>query len=388
MFLHCFKYTLKTLLKSKMLIFWTFAFPIILATFFNMAFANIENSEQLDLINLAIVDNNLDNNQNYLEPIKTLSDKNNENRLFKTQYVSLKKAQQLLQQNKISGYLVFENDDIQLNINTNGIDQSIIKNVIEEIRQTNQITNTLVANKIKSTPNPDYQQIYHQVQTIIENSQNINLEDISNPNLSYMMIEFYSLIAMTCMYGAILTMASINQNLANMSNNGKRIMISPINKSKVIISSLLSSYLVQLVGVLLLFAYSIFVLKVDFGDNLQLTALLTALGCLAGLSFGLMVATTLKVKENTKTGIIIALTMLGSFLAGMMGVTMKYVVDKNMPLINWINPVNMICDGLYALYYYDTLARYWFNIISIVIFVVIMVLIAFYSLRRQRYDSI
>lgn len=388
MFLHCFKYTLKTLLKSKMLIFWTFAFPIILATFFNMAFANIENSEQLDLINLAIVDNNLDNNQNYLEPIKTLSDKNNENRLFKTQYVSLKKAQQLLQQNKISGYLVFENDDIQLNINTNGIDQSIIKNVIEEIRQTNQITNTLVANKIKSTPNPDYQQIYHQVQTIIENSQNINLEDISNPNLSYMMIEFYSLIAMTCMYGAILTMASINQNLANMSNNGKRIMISPINKSKVIISSLLSSYLVQLVGVLLLFAYSIFVLKVDFGDNLQLTALLTVLGCLAGLSFGLMVATTLKVKENTKTGIIIALTMLGSFLAGMMGVTMKYVVDKNMPLINWINPVNMICDGLYALYYYDTLARYWFNIISIVIFVVIMVLIAFYSLRRQRYDSI
>lgn len=388
MFLHCFKYTLKTLLKSKMLIFWTFAFPIILATFFNMAFANIENSEQLDLINLAIVDNNLENNQNYLEPIKTLSDKNNENRLFKTQYVSLKKAQQLLQQNKISGYLVFENDDIQLNINTNGINQSIIKNVIEEIRQTNQITNTLVTNKIKNTPNLDYQQIYHQVQTTIENSQNINLEDISNPNLSYMMIEFYSLIAMTCMYGAILTMASINQNLANMSNNGKRIMISPINKSKVIISSLLSSYLVQIVGVLLLFAYSIFVLKVDFGDNLQLTALLTTLGCLAGLSFGLMVATTLKVKENTKTGIIIALTMLGSFLAGMMGVTMKYVVDKNMPLINWINPVNMICDGLYALYYYDTLARYWFNIISIVIFVVIMVLIAFYSLRRQRYDSI
>lgn len=133
-----------------MLIFWTFAFPIILATFFNMAFANIENSEQLDLINLAIVDNNLDNNQNYLEPIKTLSDKNNENRLFKTQYVSLKKAQQLLQQNKISGYLVFENNDIQLNINTNGIDQSIIKNVIEEIRQTNQITNTLVANKTKN----------------------------------------------------------------------------------------------------------------------------------------------------------------------------------------------------------------------------------------------
>ena len=56
MFYHNFKYAFKTLFRDKMLIFWTFAFPIILGTFFNMAFSNIENSEKLDIISIAIVE--------------------------------------------------------------------------------------------------------------------------------------------------------------------------------------------------------------------------------------------------------------------------------------------------------------------------------------------
>ena len=57
MFIHNFKYAFKTLFKNRMLIFWTFAFPIILGTLFNMAFSNIENSEKLDIINIAIINN-------------------------------------------------------------------------------------------------------------------------------------------------------------------------------------------------------------------------------------------------------------------------------------------------------------------------------------------
>ena len=57
MFLHNFKYSLKILLKSRVLLFWTFAFPIILGILFNMAFKDIENNEKLEIINIAIVDN-------------------------------------------------------------------------------------------------------------------------------------------------------------------------------------------------------------------------------------------------------------------------------------------------------------------------------------------
>ena len=80
--------------------------------------------------------------------------------------------------------------------------------------------------------------------------------------------------------------------------------------------------------------------------------------------------------------------MLGCFLSGMMGITMKYIIDKNVPIINKLNPASMITDGFYSLYYYDTLDRYFFNIISLIIFALILIGVSIFSLRRQKYDSI
>ena len=66
MFIHNLKYSLKTLFRNKMLIFWTFAFPIILGTMFNLAFSNIANSEKFDIIDIAIVKNDdFENNEAY-----------------------------------------------------------------------------------------------------------------------------------------------------------------------------------------------------------------------------------------------------------------------------------------------------------------------------------
>ena len=109
---------------------------------------------------------------------------------------------------------------------------------------------------------------------------------------------------------------------------------------------------------------------------------------LAGLSLGIFIATVFKCSENLKTGIIISVTMLGCFLSGMMGVTMKYIVDKNIPILNRINPASMITDGFYTLYYYDNLDRYYFNLVSLGIFAIILISIAIGFLRRQKYDSI
>lgn len=67
---------------------------------------------------------------------------------------------------------------------------------------------------------------------------------------------------------------------------------------------------------------------------------------------------------------------------------MKYIVDKNIPIVNKLNPASMITDGFYSLYYYDTLDRYFFNIASLLVFAFIMIAISYFSLRRQKYDSI
>lgn len=393
MFIHNFKYALRTLFRNKILIFWTFAFPIILGTFFYMAFSNIENSEKLEIINIAIVDNKeFEDNEVLKEAFKTLSDEANEDRLFNTKYVNEDEAKKLLQDDEIIGFMKIEEDKPHIVVITNGINETIFKYVTEEITQTSEITSQLMEDAIKKEVMSgnvfiNYDEIYNNILEMTQ-EQDAKIKNISSNNLSYTMIEFYTLIAMTCLYGGILGTVAINQNLANMSSNGKRVSVAPTSKGKVILSSVLASYITQLVGLALLFVYTIFVLKIDYGTNLPLIVLLGMVGSLAGLTMGLAIGTVLKANDNIKTGIIISVTMLGCFLSGMMGITMKYIIDKNIPIINIINPASMITDGFYALYYYDTLDRYLFNITSLLIFSVIMMAISYISLRRQKYDSI
>lgn len=393
MFFHNFKYSLKTLLRNKAMIFWTFAFPIILGTLFNLAFSNIVENEKMKVIDIAIVKNDeFESNSAYKMAFEQLSDEKSENRLFNTKYVDKDEANKLLQDEKIVGYMELKDSKPVLTFTMNGTNQTIFKYVVEEIAQKSSIIETMVSQEMQNqmvmgNPNVDVNEVIQNAYKNAE-SEGVNLKNISNKNMNYVMIEFYTLIAMSCLYGSIIAMYCINQNLPNMSKKGQRIGIAPTKKLKVVASSMLASYVVQLLGLAILFAYTILVLKIDYGNNLPLILLLALTGSFAGLSMGVFTSSVFKVNENAKMGILLGFTMLGCFLSGMMGITMKYVIDKNVPIINKLNPANMITDGFYSLYYYNTLDRYYLNIASLLIFALILIVISLLSLRRQKYDSI
>lgn len=388
--LHNFKYTLKTLFKNKILIFWTFAFPLIMATFFNMAFKNITNSEKLDIIDIAVVNNEeYQNNEIYRNTLEQLSD-SNEDQLFNIVYVDEQQAKELLNDNKITGYIKLE-ETTKIVFKENGINETILKYVTEEIEEKSIMIKNLSEKEIEKeiktgNYNINYDELTNKIKELMQTETNI--KDVSSKKLDYAMIEYYTLIAMACLYGGTISMNVINKKLPNMCNIGKRISVSPTKKKTTILSSLISSYITQLIGLALLFIYTIFILKVDYGTNTPLIILLGMVGSLTGLSLGLLIGTIIKKNENIKIGILIGITMLGCFLSGMMGITMKYIIDKNIPLINKLNPAAIITDGFYSLYYYDTLDRYWYNIISLLIISLILILISANSLRRQKYDNI
>lgn len=392
MFIHNLKYSLKTLVKNRMLIFWTLAFPLILGTFFKLAFSDIESNEKLDIIDIAIVNNdNFKNNEILKESFKALSDKESSDQIFNTKYVDEEEAKTLLENSEICGYLIVL-DEPKIVVSNSGINETVFTEVTNEIYANASTIENIVENEIKneiSVPNYDidYETIINNAIAKVTESK-ANIKDISSNNLSYTMIEYYTLIAMACLYGGILGMSSVNKNLANQSNTGKRVTVAPTKKTVTIMSSALAAFIVELIGVALLFLYTIFVLKVDYGTNLPLIILLSVVGTFAGLSLGIAVSCIFKTSEDTKTGIIIAFTMLGCFFSGMMGITMKYVIDKNIPIINKLNPANMITDGFYSLYYYNTLDRFYLNLVSLLLFSFICLALSVYSLRRQKYDSI
>lgn len=395
MFFHNFKYALKTLIKDRMLLFWTFAFPLILGTFFQMAFSNIENSETFDSIPIAIVDNEAFHNNSILkETFKELGEEN-ENQLFTINYTTKEEAEELLNKKEIDGFLLVE-ENPQIIVSSSGINETILKYVVEEIVESEKIIKNVVSFEsakyiTEQTTNEEIAKIMTKVKEEVlkmQQERNPNIKDETSSNMSYTMIEFYTLIAMTCLYGGILGMVVINHLLPNMSNNGKRVSISPASKGKLILSSVLASYMVQLFGLALLFIYTIFVLKVDYGNHLVFLILLSLLGSLAGLSLGIFVASVFKVSENTKTGIMISITMFWCFLSGMMGITMKYIIDTNLPILNKINPASQITDGFYSLYYYPTYERFYWNCIGLLVFSCCLLFISSIYLRRQKYDHI
>ena len=386
MFLHNFKYSLKVLFKNKVLIFWTLAFPLIMGTFFNLAFKDIISNNKLNVFDIAIVKDGFDNNYVYKEVFNTLSDKDNPDRLFNIKYTTVEEAKELLEEDKIVGYLEIKDKPI-LTFTNNGINQTILKYVVDEISDINSVIGNMTNPVIATSYQIDYQSIYQEVSNMVSNN-NIKINNTASSKLDFMVIEFYTLIAMTCLYSGILAMVSINKCLPNISNNGKRMSVSPAKKSTLVLSSLLAAFIVQLIGLALLFLYTIFVINVDFGDKPLLVVLVSIIGTLTGLALGVAVGVNIKSSDNTKTGIIIAISMTCCFFAGMMGVTMKYIIDKNIPLLNKLNPGSLITDALYSIYYFDKPNRYIMDVLILSGITLALVLISFNNLRRQKYDSI
>ncbi len=72
----------------------------------------------------------------------------------------------------------------------------------------------------------------------------------------------------------------------------------------------------------------------------------------------------------------------------MMSVGVKDMINENAPFINYINPVALIMDGLYSLYYYDDYNIYYTSIIFLLIFSFVMMVLSYLFIRRKKYDSI
>lgn len=378
MFGHIFINRLKIVLRQKGMIFWTLLFPIIMATFFSLALSNIVDSYNFKVIDIAIVDNEFfKQNTNFKNMIDSIS-KEDKNQIFNVEYTNLESANQLLEDNKISGYIKVL-DEIDIVVKSSGVEESVIKSVIDNYYQTVSLVNHIVEY------NPD--SIKNGVLDNLENNKNY-FKSIDNNTIDILVIYFYSLIGMTCLYGGCFGINAINETEANLSKRGARLNISPSHKLKVLLCYLLVALIIHYSEILILMFYITKILNINFGNQLGYILLLEFFGSLAGITLGTFIGSFSKKNEDTKTGILISITMFFSFLSGMMIWQIKYIVREKLPMLANINPVNMITDGLYALYYYDTYNRYIFNLLSLIVFSSFMIVLTYVFIRRKNYDSI
>ena len=164
--------------------------------------------------------------------------------------------------------------------------------------------------------------------------------------------------------------------------------MTPTHKLKLILTDQLTSFALGYVDVIILILYLRYILNLDFQGQMGKMLVVSLFGSLIGVSVGMFVGSLGKMQEGAKIGIILGISMVSSFLAGLMNGNMKDIVEKSVPFVNRINPASLISDAFYCINVYDDMTRYYRNLITLAVMCVVLVVASFFMVRRERYDSI
>lgn len=390
MFWHLYKYRVKVMLKNKYLFFWMGMFPIILGTLFYMTFSNItEQVEGFSTVNVVIsAEKTSDKTGKDIvdgdEGLKAFLDTMEEEGYFVITYAEYDEALELVNGEKADGIVVLSKGDkkteLSLLFGGNGISETILKNIINVYVRSSHVIDDAIATNPSSVESV-IAELYSDVD--INKDLSVNAKNM-DPYNQY----FFALFAMVCMFGSSYGMLNTEYGQADQSALGARRCVAPTKKLLGIISEFFAAVTVIELMFVILFIYLTCILGVNLGDKYALIFLASIAASLLGVALGYAFGVLLKCNKSAKDGISMAVILFLNFLAGLMVGDMKFVIEKNCPIVNRINPAALISDCFYSICAYDDLSMYIKSMIAIVIWTVILTVVSVVVLRREKYANL
>ena len=130
------------------------------------------------------------------------------------------------------------------------------------------------------------------------------------------------------------------------------------------------------------------VLKIDFGDRVPQIILTAFAGSVIGVAMGTFIGSIGGISVTIKDALVSVISLVLSFLSGLMINNMKDIVEHTVPFVNRINPAALITDCLYSLNMYDNFVRFYTNLVLMGVIAVFFIFGSYMQLRRNRYASI
>lgn len=329
--------------------FWGLLYPIILAGFFYTAFSGITNPE-IEVLSVGIA------KENPMSYILSSID------ILNVVEISEEDISKKLEDEEIDAYV---REDLSLVVDKAGLNQTIIKGIVDEINQTISLNEPMEAFDFTT----DYVKG-------------------KNQEANSILIIFYSLIAMVSTYGVFPGIETVNLSQANLSNIGARINITPIKKSTLLTSGVIVGLTINLLSNLLLLLFLQYVLKLDLVRNIWYSSIFIFLGNLFGISLGIFIGSSNKKSPGVKTMISIMATMFLSFLSGLMSPDIKVLIDKNIPILSKMNPIAIVTNSLYRINLLGSTDNLGEGMILLIAYSLLLMGISYLFLRRSQYDSI
>ncbi len=373
--LHLIRYNILVKFRNFNTIFWPLAFPLILGTLFYFAFGKLDEAD-FETVETAVVEE-AEADAMFLEFLDTMAD--GEEQLLAVEKMSKEEALTALTDKKVSG-IFFVGKEPSLTVGGNGIAESILQSLLESYGNGKQT----MEHVMKTHPEgmPKAVEAMADYKTLVEQASLGGRTTDGNVQF------FYALVAMACLYGAFMGFGAAIALQANLTPVAARRCITPTHKLKLVVSEMLSCFVLHFVDILVLLIYLRYILKLDFRGNTGEMLLISLIGSMIGVSMGIFVGSIGRMQESVKVGILLGVSMVGSFLAGLMNAEMKYMVDHYAPIVNKLNPAALISDAFYCINVYDDRVRYTRSLATLSVMCAVLVIAAFYMVRRERYDSL
>ena len=382
MFLNILCKKLKICLNNKQNIFWTLMFPIIMGTLFKVTFGDIYETYRFEPIKTAVVfdtDNAevTERTKEFLEGITSDGKK-----ILDIEYMEYAEAEALLKDGeKVNGIIrVKEDGRLTLDLISNGNFSTIQESIVTSYNQS--------VNLVEKVAKEHPENLAKLISNLQDTTSYIAQKGLGGDNKDPFVSYFYNLLAMTTLFAAMHSLRIGNNTQANMSKVGARANVSPVRRMTFQAAGLVAAIIFSVVVVEIALTVILFVLKVDFGGDILMIYVTSALAALLGASLGFFIGNIGSFDLNKKEGILVGITLLGCALSGLMYGDMKIIITENAPIINKINPAAVISDAYYCLNMFGAGSRYLETVMYMVGLSVVLILGGLALGRKVSYDSI
>lgn len=366
------KYNFLQILQERMLLFWMLAFPLIVSGLFHLAFGNWMDTGRMEPVPAAYTGTD-ETFAAYLDRL--------DGKMIELQTLDVTEAQKALEDDEIQGIFHTEGEEIYLEVNTSGLRESVLSLLADEYRKNRQVLEDVRQN------HPENLDV---VIKAMGQSEAL-LKEVSLTGRDFHTMEgyFFALIAMTCLYGGILGRKSVTELQANLSALGARNSVSSTSRMKLILAKMITNVLATFACVLLVVCFMACLSGDIHISGEEGSVLLTCfLGSAIGVAVGILIGSTGKWSEETKGIFQILLSMVLTFLAGLVISDIRYAVRETFPLLDRINPASVISDAFYCICIYGDAERLCEDLVILGGMTVLLLTAAVLGTRRVRYDSL
>ena len=203
---------------------------------------------------------------------------------------------------------------------------------------------------------------------------------------------YYALLGMASIFAAQLAEESVWHLQPTSSAAGARRAVSGTSRMRLLIPTIGACWAVSTTFLAIAFGYICLTAHIDFSGREGLCLVGIAASSLLSCSIGTLVgALPGRMGSDSRRGILTALTCLLSLFAGLYGEPTMELADTVahvFPAATWLNPVCLIRDLFYTVYYYDTLVPFSLRLAACAGIAAVLLAVSAACMRRSAHEHL